>query len=140
MDYDTYQKEYFTDPAPEPLYMFSNTFNITLYFEDYDPAIAYYQEVLGPPAYREGKGTNGWQIGSGWLTLLKGSSGNPKNVEVTFQVDTPEEAEKLHQKFIKAGGKGSLPSDQLMYVPIRYCSLQDPFGTDILVISPIKES
>jgi hypothetical protein len=137
MDYESYQKKFFTDPAPEPLFNFSNAFSVTLYYEDYDAAVAYYQEVLGPPAYKEGKGTNGWQIGSAWLTLLTGSSGNPSNVEVTFQVDTPDEAEELHQRFIKAGGKGEPPSDQLMYLPIRYCPVQDPFGTDILIISPL---
>ena len=41
----------------------------------------------------------------------------------------PEEAERLHAAFLEAGGKGDPPSDSLMYVPIRYCFLTDPFGT-----------
>jgi hypothetical protein len=92
--------------------------------------------TLEPPAYVEGKGTRGWQIGSGWLTLLQGKAGNPQNVEITLQVETSEEAEKLQQAFIAAGGKGSAPSDEYMYVPIRSCPVRDLFGTEILIISP----
>ena len=65
----------------------------------------------------EGKETRGWQIGSGWLMSLRGKSGNPRNVEVTLQMDTPEEAERLQRAFIIAGGEGSAPSNQLMYPP-----------------------
>jgi hypothetical protein len=73
------------------------------------------------------------------LTLLWGKSGNPKNVEVTFVVETPEEAEALQYAFIEAGGRGEAPSDQMMYEPIRYCAVTDPFGTVLLVISPLDE-
>ena len=26
--------------------------------------------------------------------------------------------------------------DTLMYEPVRYCPVRDPFGTDLLVVSP----
>ncbi|MEJ2262795.1 MAG: hypothetical protein P8X95_05080 [Anaerolineales bacterium] len=138
MDYEGYRNAYFADPMPEPRHRFSGTFGVTLYFEEYDAAVEYYRQVLGPPAYVEGEGTRGWPVGSGWLTLLRGKSGNPRNVEVTFRLDTPEQAEKLQRAFIEAGGEGPSPSDQLMYEPVRSCPVRDPFGTDILVISPLQ--
>lgn len=137
MNYQEYRDAYFADPMPEPRYRFSGSFGVTLFFEEFDSAVGYYRQVLGPPAYVEGKGTRGWAIGSGWLTLLRGESGNPRNVEVTLQVKTPEEAERLQHAFIEAGGEGPAPSDQLMYEPIRSCPVRDPFGTEILIISPL---
>jgi hypothetical protein len=136
MNYDEYREAYFTDPLPEPRFCFGGTFGVTLYFEDFDSAVAYYRHVLGPPAYVEGGGTRGWQIGDGWLTLLQGKSGNPHNVEITLQVATSGEAEELQQAFIDAGGTGPPPSDELMYEPIRSCPVRDPFGTEILIIGP----
>jgi hypothetical protein len=50
---------------------------------------------------------------------------------------TPAEAERLQAAFIKAGGSGEPPSDELMYEPIRFCAVQDPFGTSILVVSDL---
>lgn len=138
MDYETYRKNYFADPLPTPRYHFNGNFGVTLYYEDYDAAITYYEEVLGLPAYAEGAGTRGWPIGNGWLTILKGEDGNPRNVEVTFVVETPTEAEDLQQAFIEAGGKGPTSSNELMYEPIRFCSVVDPFGTSLLIISPLK--
>jgi len=136
MNYEAYCKAYFANPLPEPRYSFSGTFGVTLYFEDFELAVDFYQKVLGPPAYVEGEGTRGWQIGKGWLTLLQGKSGSPQNVEITLQVETPAEAEKLQQAFIAAGGKGSAPSDEYMYVPVRSCPVRDCFGTEIRIISP----
>ena len=137
MDYEAYRKATFTDPEPEPRQRFSGSFGVTLYFEAYEAAIGYYQQVLGPPAYVEGAGTRGWRIGSGWLTLLQGQTGGPQNVEVAFWMESVEEAETLQRAFIAAGGEGPAPSDQLMYVPIRSCPVRDPFGTDILIVSPL---
>jgi hypothetical protein len=137
MNYKEYQKAYFTVPVPEPHFRFSGSFGVTLFFEEFNSAVDYYRQILGPPAYVEGEGTRGWPIGSGWLTLLQGKSGNPRNVEVTLQMETPEEAEILQRAFIVAGGEGPAPSDQLMYEPIRSCPVRDPFGTEILIISPL---
>ena len=137
MNYEEYKKAYFTDPAPESRYRFSGAVSITLFFQTYDAAAEYYETVLGQPAYVEGAGTKGWKLGQVWLTLLHGKSGNPQNVEVTIHLDSPEEAERLQQAFIDAGGTGASPSDELMYEPIRYCPVQDPFGTDLLIIAPL---
>jgi hypothetical protein len=139
MDYKTYRQNYFVDPSPKPRYQFNGTFGVTLFFEDFTAAVAYYKQVLGPPAYVEGTGTRGWRVGDGWLTLLRGKSGNPQNVEITFVVETPAEAEALQAAFIEAGGKGESPSNQLMYEPIRFCPVTDPFGTALLVISPLVD-
>ncbi|MCB0195682.1 MAG: hypothetical protein KDJ65_27270 [Anaerolineae bacterium] len=135
MDYEEYRNTYFTNPIPQPRYRFSGSFGITLYFEEFEAAVAYYQQALGPAVYAEGEGTRGWPIGTGWLTLLRGKSGAPQNVEITFQMETPQEAERLQQAFIAAGGKGMPPSNQLMYEPIRSCPVRDPFGTELLIIS-----
>jgi hypothetical protein len=64
-------------------------------------------------------------------------SGNPWNVEVTFRLETPVEAERLQRAFIEAGGEGPTPTDQLMHEPIRSCPVCDPFGTELLIISRI---
>jgi hypothetical protein len=109
MSYEDYRNAYFVALAPEPRYRFEGSFGVTLYYEDHDAAVEYYRQVLGPPAYVEGAGTRGWPIGPGWLTLLRGSSGNLRNVEVTFQVETPAEAERLRHAFIEAGGKARRP-------------------------------
>jgi hypothetical protein len=137
MDYETYKNKYFTDPPPKQRYSFTGNFGVTLFYQDYAAAVAYYERVLGPPTYVEGEGTRGWGIGQGWLTLLKGSAGNPRNLEITFVVSTSAEAEALQQAFIEAGGSGPAPSDELMYDPIRYCAVTDPFGVDLLIISPL---
>ena len=140
MDYQTYQKKYFSDPAPKQRYNFTGDFGVTLFYQDYKAAIAYYERVLGPPAYVEGEGTRGWRIGQGWLTLLMGKSGNPSNLEITFVMSSPAQAEVLQRAFIEAGGTGPVPSDELMYVPIRYCAVTDPFGVELLVISSLAET
>ena len=111
MDYETYRKNFFVNPPPAQRFNFKGSFGVPLFYEDYQAAIAYYEKVLGPPAYAEGEGTRGWGIGEGWLTLLWGNSGNPKNVEVTFVVSSPAEAETLQRAFIAAGGQGEAPSD-----------------------------
>ena len=138
VDYDAYKRNYLVQPAPQPRYEFSGTFNITLFYEAYAEAVAYYTQVFGPPAYVEDADTRGWRIGQGWLTLLHGKDGNPRNVEVMFLMPTPAEAEKLQAALIAAGGSGEQPSDQLMYDPVRYCPVRDPFGVDILVYAQIE--
>jgi hypothetical protein len=136
MDYEQYRANYFVQPVPEPRFKFTGAFGTTLFYEDFSAAVAYFTAVLGSPAYEEGPGTRGWPIGNGWLTLLQGKSGNPQNIEITFAVSTPAEADKLQAAFIAAGGKGEAPSDQLMYAPIRSCSVTTPQGTALLIISP----
>lgn len=137
MDFDAYRKAYFVYPAPEQRYQFQSSFGATLYFEDYQAAIAFYAKVLGPPGYVEGASTRGWPVGNGWLTLLQGRQGNPQNVEITLELGRVHEAEALQKEFIAAGAKGQEPSDQFMYRPVRCCSIVDPFGMSIMIIAPI---
>lgn len=137
MNFEDYRKKYFVEPPPEERFGFAGQLGITLYFQDYEQAVAFYQQVLGPPAYVEGTSTKGWRLGSAWLTLLRGRRGNPENVEIQIVMETPEEAERLQAAFIEAGGTGQTPSDQLMYKPIRSCPVKDPWGTELLIYSRI---
>ena len=75
MDYEEYRKSYFVDPPPEPRFELTGVRGIALFYEDYAPAVAFYQAVLGPAAYVEGEGTRSWKIGDTWLTLLQGLNG-----------------------------------------------------------------
>jgi len=133
VDYSEYVATNFVEPAPEPRFDFAGVGGAVLYFADYDAAVAYYTEVLGPPEYVEGPATRGWRIGPHWLTLLAGGSGSPSNTEVAFELATPAEAERLQQAFVAAGATGADPSDALMYTPVRACPVTDPFGTEIMV-------
>jgi uncharacterized glyoxalase superfamily protein PhnB len=139
LDFNTYRRKYFVTPSPGQRFHFRNAFGVTLYFEDFQAAISFYEEVLGPPAYVEGEGTRGWPIGNGWLTLLKGTQGNPQNVEITLELETVAEAEALQSAFIKPGARGQPPSDQLMYRPVRCCPVVDPFGLQIMIIAQLKQ-
>ena len=139
MDYESYREKYFTKPAPEQRYGFKGLHGATLYFEEYESAVSYYSQVLGQPAYVEGEGTRGWRLGNTWLTLLKVTMGNPQNIELNIVMETPKEADRLQAAFIAAGGQGEAPSDELMYEPVRFCAVQDPFGTQILIICPLNE-
>jgi hypothetical protein len=139
MDYEAYQRSYFVKPAPAPRFRFTSACGITLYYESYREAVAFYTQVLGPPAYVEGEDTRGWPLADGWLTLLQGRQGNPQNVEITFELATVAEAEALQAAFIAAGAKGPPPSDQLMYRPIRSCPATDPFGVALMMIAPLAE-
>jgi hypothetical protein len=134
MDYETYRKKYFADLQPEPRFKFSGAFGATLYYQDYQEALAFYKKVLGPPAYIEGENTHGWKIGETWLTLFPSKSGNPINVEIPFYMASPEEVDRLYQAFIAAGAKGDPPENGIMYRLVRLCVLTDPFGVSILVV------
>ena len=135
MDYPTYCATYFVEPAPVARFTGVGAFGVTLFFEAYTDAIAFYGRVLGPPAYVEGDDTRGWRIGEGWLTLIKGVGGTSRHVEVQVMVANATEAERFQEAFIEAGGMGPPPSDQLMYEPIRSCPVRDPFGVDWLIFS-----
>lgn len=136
MDYESYRKQFVVDPPPRPRFAYDAIGGVALFFADYEAAVAYYTAVLGPPGYVEGQYTRGWRVGRSWLTLFNAEAGGPQNVEVTIRMATAAAAEALQQAFIDAGGTGPAPSDQLMYEPIRYCPVRDPFGTAILIVSP----
>jgi len=139
MDFDSYRENFFTKPTPAPRFEFLGLHGTTLFFRDYEAAIKYYTQVLGEPAYVEGKRTRGWRLGNTWLTLLKGEAGNPQNMELNIIMQTPDEADRLQAAFIEAGGVGEPPSDELMYELVRFCPVQDPFGTNILIICPLAQ-
>jgi hypothetical protein len=138
MDYAAYRKAHFVDPAPKPRFAYSGVFDIALYFERYDKALAFYSRVLGSPAYVEGDNTRGWRIGGSWLTLFPAKQGNPSNAEITLVMKSPAEAERLQEVFIGAGGKGDEPFDDMMYEPLRFCPAVDPFGTKILIVARLE--
>lgn len=140
MNYAAYRQAYFVEPTPMARFDYVGIQGVTLFFTEYERAVEFYTAVLGPPAYVEGDDTRGWQLGSSWLTLLRGGDGAAKNVEVPIIMATPAEAERLHAAFLAAGATGETPTDQLMYAPIRYCPLADPFGTAILIYSPLAQS
>ena len=137
MDFNTYQKAYFLNPPPAPRFHYTGSFGLTLYYQDFAAAVAFYEQVLGEAGYQEGTDTRGWRIGQGWLTLLRGKQGNPQNVEITFELDTPAAAEAMQQAFIEAGAQGTAPSDQLMYAPVHICPLVDPFGVDVMIFAQL---
>lgn len=138
LDFEAYRRAYFVDPAPEPRFAFRGVNGATLYFAEYDRAVAFYSGVLGPPGYVEGGGTRSWRIGDTWLTLLAGGDGYPRNTEVPIVMASPAEAERLHAAFLAAGASGDAPSDQLMGEPIRYCPVTDPFGTEVLIYARLE--
>lgn len=140
MDLTTYRQRFFTDPVPAPRFAYHGVHGITLYFAAFGAAVAYYARVLGPPAYVEGDDTRGWRLGDSWLTLLSGGDGAATNVEVSIVMATPAEADRLQAAFVAAGGTGAAPSDDLMYAPVRLCRVRDPFGTAILIWSPLDPS
>lgn len=137
MDYAAYRSAFFVDPAPEPRFDLVGAFGATLYLQSYARAVAFYQSVLGPASYVEGEDTRGWPIGTGWLTLLRGSNGDPRNVELTVELGTVAEAERLQAAFVDAGGRGGPPADRLMYRPVRTCPVADPFGTEWMIVAAL---
>jgi len=94
MDYGGYRDRFFQDPMPAPRFSFQGSFGLSLFYMDFQEAVSFYSEVLGPPSYVEGKWTRGWPIGDGWLTLLLGKGGNPANIEIAFEMEFPADAEQ----------------------------------------------
>ncbi len=84
---------------------------VSLYYEDIQGAIAFYENVFGPPEdVDEGGEIYGWQMGSTWLTLFPSKKGtqagsNPRNTEFAIQVSAPQEVDILFQALIEAGVK-----------------------------------
>ena len=137
MDEAEYRRRFFVDPTPEPRFNICGIGGVSIFVGDYAAALAYYTEVLGPPDYVEGKATRGWRLGNAWLTLLPSQNGGPNNTHIQLETATSAEAERLHQALIAAGGTGQPPSDELMYIPLRFCSVTDPFGTQWVIYSPL---
>lgn len=138
LDYDAYRKANFVDPQPEPRFAFDGLGGVALYFDRYGEAVSFYTEVLGPPNYVEGSATRGWLLGDSWLTLFAAKEGVPVNAEMQIRMSSPAEGDRLHAAFLAAGATGETPTDELMYEPIRFCSVTDPFGTEILIYAPLR--
>jgi hypothetical protein len=138
VDFEAYRRKHFVDPPPEPRFALAGLFDVSLFIQPYEEAVAYYNRVLGEPAYVEGDNTRGWRIGGQWLTLLAAREGAPKNVEITLLANSSEEAERLQRALIDAGGSGEQPFDDLMYEPLRIFPVKDPFGTAYMVIARLE--
>jgi catechol 2,3-dioxygenase-like lactoylglutathione lyase family enzyme len=134
MDFETYRRSYFKDPEPEPTFPFVGLAGFAIYLPEFDEALRFYTEVLGPPAYREGEHTRGWRLGSAWLTLFPGD-GPPAQMEVHIRLSNPAEVDRLHDAFLAAGATGQPPSDEMMYDPVRFGFLTDPFGTNLVLLA-----
>ena len=137
MDYAEYRRQFFVDPPPEPRFEIRGIGGVSIFVADFATALAYYTEVLGSPDYVEGDNTRGWRLGNAWLTLFPSTDGGPHNADIQLELATCAEAERLHEALIAAGGTGQPPSDELMYIPMRFCSATDPFGTQWVIYSPL---
>jgi len=117
---------------------------VTLYIADHAAALAYYAQVLGPiDVDNPEDGVWGWRMGSTWLTVFPGNFGtNPdgsaQNVEFAIQVATADEVDRLFAAFVEAGVSASQPPlDTIMYEPMRYAYVDDPFGVRIDIYCPV---
>ena len=83
----------------------------SLYYEDFQGGIAFYEDVFGPPENLDENGPiYGWRMGSTWLTVFSSKDGtkvvsNPQNAEFAFQESAPEEVDALYEALIVAGRK-----------------------------------
>lgn len=139
MDFETYKKKYFTDPAPEPRFGFKGILGTAVYYQDYAAALAFFEQVFGAPAYVEGEFTHAWQLGNTWLTVFPAKQGSPSNVEVMVYLKDAKEVDRLYAEMIAAGASGEPPVDTLMFVPVRIATLQDPFGGQFSLAAEIPE-
>jgi len=55
---------------------------------------------------------------------------------VTIEVATAAEADRLQQAYVRAGATASPAHNTLMYRPVRFCPVTDPFGTEIIIVAP----
>ncbi len=134
MDYETYRKTYFADPAPTPRFKMTRIGGVSLSILDFEKGVAFYSEVLGPSAYLEGEDTRGWPIGDTWLTMFPAEAGQVANAEFQIEVASPDEVDRLHATLLAAGAKeGQAPKNVLCYIPIRMAYSTDPFGTVVTV-------
>lgn len=138
MDYAAYRKAFFSEPRPEPRFGCVGVRGVSVSVEDHAAALEFYATVFGPPAYVEGADIHGWRLGDAWFTLFRSSAGGPSNSDVTLEMTSPLEAERLHAALIAAGAQGEAPSDQIMYAPVRFCMATDPFGLQWIVVAPLE--
>jgi len=116
----------------------------SFYLQDYEKAAAFYTEVFGEPETNE-EAIKGWYLGDTWLTLfpsvgMAATPGhNPRNAEFAIQVETPGQVDRLYTALLKAGAKVCMaPEDTEMYIPMRFCCVDDPFGIRVDVFCPVE--
>ncbi len=138
MDFNEYRSAYFTNPAPEPRFHFQGISGAAVYYQDYQAALAFFEQVFGPPGYVEGEFTHGWRLGDTWLTVFPAKKGAPANVEVLLYLESAAEVDRLHAAMLAAGGEGQPPVDTLMYAPVRIGMVTDPFGGVFTLVAEKK--
>lgn len=111
---------------------------VSLYLLDLATAVAFYTQIFGAPDQIYEKGPHyGWKMGATWLTLFESKDGtvkgsNPRNAEFAIQLAEPEEVDRMYEAFLAAGAKACMkPEDTEMYVPMRFCCVDDPFDVRI---------
>ncbi len=117
---------------------------VSLYYEDYEQATAFYSTALGGPTMTSPDGNiRGWRCGTTWLTLFPSRIGtrpgkNPANAEFALSVAQPEDVDALHRAFVDAGARTVMePQDTWMYEAMRFACVDDPFGARIDVLCPL---
>lgn len=65
MNYEAYRRNFFVELQPKSRFKFRDSFGVTLYFEAFDAAVKYYEQVLGPPRYVEGWGPGAGRLETG---------------------------------------------------------------------------
>ena len=117
---------------------------VSLYIHDYQAAVDFYKRVFGQADVVGPEGSlHGWKMGATHLTIFPGTAGthpksNPRNTEFAIQVAKPDEVDALYAALVEAGATaGWEPKDTEMYVPMRFCYVDDPFGVRIDVICPL---
>ena len=138
MTYEEYRKAYFTSPEPEQRYAFRGFGGISIYYGEYEEAVAFYTSVFGPPAYVEEEEVTGWPVGGGWLSVFNGESGTPGNVEITLWCKTREAVDEIRAAFLAAGGTAEEPEETHMYDPVYLCIAEDPFGVSFLITARLS--
>jgi hypothetical protein len=137
MDYEEYRRQYFQDPPPRERFETQGLIGANLYYEDYTAALDFITQIFGEPVYQEDADTRGWRLGRSWLTLFPSQGGNPSNVEVPIYLQSAGELDRLYAAFIAAGAIGDEPQNTLMYEPVRFAILTDPFGVDWNLVAPL---
>ena len=122
---------------PKPFKIVDLNF-VSLYFVDLVKAVDFYTALFGPPDQVYEAGPHyGWELGATWLTLFESKDGtavhsNPHNTEYAIQVAEPGEVDRLFAALVAANCQPlHTPEDTEMYVPMRFCCVDDPFGVRI---------
>lgn len=128
MDYEEYRRRYFADPPPPERFEAQGILGATLYYQDYQGALAFLRQVFGDPVYVEGENTHGWRIGRSWLSVFPAKEGAPINIEIPLYLQRAADVDQLYAAFIEAGASGDEPQNTLIYEPVRMAIVTDPFG------------